>query len=130
MINNDRIVPIQKIDRLSLLGEVLTIANVSYGILQPTDVIGDFEVTGSGDAGTKLANQPVKSLDLKTGVTAATVYFVPAFDFEGLKVAGAAPTFNSSYLDNDDVVPDGVSLYKAVLSSGTVTLTLITPALA
>lgn len=130
MINNDRIVPIQKIDRLSLLGETLTIASVSYGILQPTDVLGDFEVTGSGDAGTKLANQPVKSLDIKTGVTAATVYFVPGFDFEGLKVAGAAPTFNSSYLDNDDVVPDGISLYKAVLSSGTVTLTLVTPVLA
>lgn len=129
MINIDRIVPIQKIDRLSLLGEILTLASVSYTIAQPKDVIGDFDITATGDAGTLLANQPVKVLDLKSGVTAATVYFVPAFDFKGIKVAGAEPTFNSSYLDNDDVIPDGVSLYKAVLSSGTVTLTKITPEL-
>ena len=130
MINYDRIVPVQKIDLLSLYGTVLTIGNVSYGILAATGVEGDFEVTGSGAAGTKLCNQPVKTLDLKSGVTAATVYFVAGYDFEGIKVAGAAPTFNSSYLDNDDVLHDGVTLYKAVLDSGTVTLTAVTPILA
>ena len=129
MINYDRIVPVQKIDLLSLYGTVLTIASVSYGILA-SDIEGDFEATGTGDIGTKLCNQPVKSLDLKSGVTAATVYFVAGYDFEGIKVAGAAPTFNSSYLDNDDVLHDGVTLYKAVLSGGTVTLTAVTPILA
>lgn len=130
MVNNDRIVPIQKIDLLSMYGTILTIANVSFAVIAPTDVIGDFSVTGSGAAGNKLANQPVTTLDFASGVTGGTVYFVPAYDFAGITVAGAAATFNSSYLDNDDVQPDGVTLYKAVLSSGTVTLTAVTPALA
>ena len=129
MINNDRIVPVQKIDLLSLLGTVMTLASISYSILQTSDVEGDFSVTGSGSAGTFLCNQPVKSLDFPSGVTGATVYFVPAYSFEGITVAGAAATFNGSYLDNDDVQPDGVTLYKAVLSSGSVALTAVTPIL-
>ena len=127
MINKDRIVPIQKTDYLSLIGTLMTIASVSYAILNALDVQGTFEVTGSGSAGTKLCSQPVKTLDLKSGVTGATVYFVAAYDFAGIKVAGSAPTFNSSYLDNDDVLKDGVTLYKAVLDTGTVTLTAVTP---
>lgn len=130
MVNNDRIVPIQKIDLLSMYGTILAIANVSFAVIAATDVTGDFSVTGSGAAGNKLANQPVTTLDFASGVTGGTVYFVPAYDFTGITVAGAAATFNSSYLDNDDVEPDGVTLYKAVLSSGTVTLTAVTPALA
>ena len=129
MINNDRIVPIQKMDLLTMIGTVLTIASVSYTILAPTTIEGAFSVTGSGAAGTKLANQPVQSLDFASGVTGGTVYFVPAYDFTGITVAGAAATFNSSNLDNDDVQPDGVTLYKAVLASGTVTLTAVSPVL-
>lgn len=127
MINTNRIVPVQKTDFLTLIGTVLTIANVSYTALEATTIEGAFSVTGSGSAGTFLANQPVQSLDFPSGVTGATVYFVPAFDFTGITVAGAAATFNSSYLDNDDVLPDGITLYKAVLSSGTVTLTAVSP---
>ena len=129
MVNNDRIVPIQKIDLLSMIGTVLAIANVSFAVLAASTIDGVFSVTGSGAAGNKLANQPVKSLDFASGVTGGTVYFVPDFAFAGITVAGAAATFNSSYLDNEDVKPDGVTLYKAVLSSGTVTLTEVTPSL-
>lgn len=129
MVNNDRIVPIQKIDFLSMVGIVLNIASVSYGILEAKNVEGDFEVTGTGAAGNKLANQPVKTLDIKTGVTGATVYFVPAFDFEGIKVAGSAPTFANGSLENDDVHADGITMYKAVLASGEVTLTAVAPIL-
>lgn len=127
MINKDRIVPIQKTDYLSLIGTFMTIASVSFGVLNALDVEGTFEVTGSGAAGTKLCSEPVKTIDLKSGVTGATVYFVASHDFAGIKVAGATPTFNSSYLDNDDVLNDGVTLYKAVLDTGTVTLTAVTP---
>ena len=127
MINNDRIVPITKIDFLSLVGVVLGIGGTSYGILASTDVEGDFEVTGTGAAGNKLANQPVKTLDFKTGVTSGTVYFVPAYDYAGIKVAGAAATFDASGLDDEDVIKDGITLYKAVLGSGEVTLTAVTP---
>ena len=124
MINKDRIVPIQKTDLLSLIGTVLSIANVSYGVIASTDVEGDFEVTGSGAAGNKLANQPVKSLDFKSGVTSGTVYFVAAYDYEGFKVAGAAATYGSGSVT---VAKDGATLYKAVLGSGEVTITAVTP---
>lgn len=129
MVNNDRIVPVMKIDLLSLFGTILGLGGTSYSILASSDILGDFSVTGSGSAGTFLCNQPVKALDIPAAVTGCTIYFVAAYDFEGLKVAGAAPTFNSSYLDNDDVLKDGVTLYKAVLSSGEVTLTAVTPIL-
>lgn len=127
MINNDRIVPVQKIDLLSLVGTVLAIANVSYGVLASTNIEGDFEVTGSGAAGNKLANQPVKTLDFKTGVTSGTVYFVAAYDYAGIKVAGAAATIADG---SATVKKDGVTLYKAALSSGTVTITSVTPEIA
>lgn len=129
MVNMDRIVPIQKIDLLSMVGTVLSIANVSFAVLAAATVNGDFEVTGTGAAGNKLANQPVKSLDFVSGVTGGTVYFVPAYDFEGIKVAGAAATISSGGIGIDDVVPDGATLYKAVLSSGEVTITAVTPSL-
>ena len=127
MINNNRIVPVMKMDLLSLFGTILGIGCTSYTVLAAPDIVGDFSVTGSGSAGTFLCDQPVKSLDFPQAVTGATIYFVAAYDFEGLTVAGAAPTFNDSYLDNDDVLADGVTLYKAVLSSGSVTLTAVTP---
>lgn len=127
MINNDRIVPIQKIDLLSMFGTILAIANVSFGVLAATDVEGDFSVTGTGAAGNKLANQPVKTLDFASGVTGGTVYFVPAYDFAAITVAGAAATFNEGSADVD---PDGVTLYKAVLASNKVTVTAITPSIA
>ena len=95
MINTNRIVPVQKTDFLTLIGTVLTIANVSYTALEATTIEGAFSVTGSGSAGTFLANQPVQSLDFPSGVTGATVYFVPAFDFTGITVAGAAVGINA-----------------------------------
>lgn len=127
MINTERIVPIQKTDFLSLIGTVLTIANVSYTVLEASTIDGAFSVTGSGAAGNKLANQPVQTLDFASGVTGGTVYFVPAFDFAGITVAGSAATIDDSGLALDDIQPDGITLYKAVLSSGEVTLTAVSP---
>ena len=129
MVNYDRIVPIQKIDFLSMIATVMTLDGTSFALLAAKDVDGNFDLTGTGAAGTVLCNQPVKTFDFKSGVTSGTAYFVPSFDFEGIKVAGSAPTFNGTYLDNDDVNKDGITLYKAALSSGTVTLTEVTPSL-
>ena len=127
MINNDRIVPVQKIDLLSLIGTILALGGTSYSVLQPKDIVGDFEVAASGAAGNVLCSQPVKTLDFKSGTTGGTVYFIAAYDFAGITVAGAAATISDSGLDLDDIQPDGVTLYKAVLSSGEVTLTAVTP---
>ena len=123
MINNDRIVPIQKIDFLSLIGTILTLHGTSYAVLAASDVEGTFSVTGSGAAGNKLAAQPVKTLDFASGVTSGTVYFVADYGYEGITVNGS-----TSYGDGSATVKaDGITLYKAVLSSGDVTVTAVTP---
>lgn len=124
MINNDRIVPVMKMDFLSLIGTVMTLNSISYNVLAATDSEGDFSVTGTGSAGTFLANQPVKTLDFPTAVTGATVYFVAALDYEGMTINSVTeePADGS-----DDIVADGISLYKAVLSSSDITVTAVTP---
>lgn len=129
MVNDDRIVPIQKIDFLSMIGTVLKIANVSTTVLAGSTE-GDFTVTGSGSVGNVLANQPVKSLNYASGVTSATVYFVAAYDFDAIKVNGAAATIADAGLALADVKKDGITLYSAALSSGEVTISAITPSLA
>lgn len=127
MINNDRIVPVMKMDLLSLFGTILGIGGTSYSVLAASDILGTFSVTGSGSAGTFLCNQPVQTLDFPAAVTGATVLFVAAYDFAGITVAGAAATIDTDGLALDDVQADGATLYKAVLASGEVTITAVTP---
>lgn len=127
MINKDRIVPIQKMDLLTMIGTILALHGTSYAVLAASTIEGAFSVTGSGAAGNKLANQPVKSIDFASGVTGGTVYFVAAYDYAGITVAGAAATMASG---SETVKPDGVTVYKAVLSSGEVTITAISPVIA
>lgn len=126
MVNKDLIIPVTKTDLLSLYGTVLTIASVSFAIA-PANVDGEVEITGSGAAGNFLANGPVKEIDFKSGVTGGTVYFIPAYDYAGIKVAGAAATMAS---DSVEVDAADAGLYKAVLSSGEVTITAVTPVIA
>lgn len=126
MINTNRIVPVVKTDLLSVYGTMLALAAISCVILKSSDILGDFSVTGSGAAGSFLCDQPVKTLDIPAAVTGCTVYFVAGYDFGGLTVAGAAPTFGDGYT-NDTILPDCATLFKAVLSSGTVTVTAVTP---
>lgn len=123
MVNTNRIVPVQKIDLLSLVGTMLSIANVSATVVAADDVEGNFSITGSGAAGNKLLNQPAKTVDFKTGVTGATAYFCADYGFEGFKIAGVAATPTGT------VKADGVTIYKAVLSSGDITVTAVTPSL-
>ena len=121
MINLDRIVPVEKIDLLSLIGTVLGLIGTSYNVLASSDTVGTFAVTGSGAAGNFLCNQPVKTLDFPAAVTSATVYFVADYDYAGMSIAGTATTPTGT------VNADGVTLYKAVLGSGTITITAVTP---
>ena len=118
MINTNRIVPVEKIDLISLYGLILLqdSNNSSMVALQASTVDGQF----SCGTGVKLAAQPVKSCNF-TGST-GTLYFVAAFDYVGFTVSGSAATI----ADNDvEVAADGATLYKAVLSSGTVTITQV-----
>lgn len=115
MINTDRIVPVMATDLLTLLSEVFAIANVSVTPLQ-AKAIAEFEVT-TAESGAQLCAEPVKSLNFATGVSSATVYFIPALDYEGFAIEGTAVTTAGV-----DVVADGSSLYVATLATGTVTI--------
>lgn len=103
MINNDRIVPVTTTDLLSLYGLILILTGVNVAALAALNVEGDFLVAANG---TYLANQPVDSLDFADTVTAATVYFVPSFEYDGEGVEDA----------------DGHTLYKATLADAAVTI--------
>ncbi len=115
MINTDRIVPVMATDLLTLLSEVFAIASVSVTPLQ-AKAIAEFEVTTS-ESGAQLCAEPLKTLNFASGVTSATVYFIPALDYEGFTVNGAAATMAGA-----EVVADGSSLYSATLATGTVTI--------
>lgn len=125
MINTNRIVPVTKVDLISLYGLILLQAsgNSSLAKLASNDVEGDFTIKTNN--GVLIADQPVKSVDIDattSSVSAATLFFVPAFDYEGFTVDGAAATI----ADNDVTVnPDGHTLYKAVFGSSTVTITQV-----
>ena len=119
MINSERIVPVMKTDLLTLYGTVLNLIGTSYTVLQSPDVEGNFVCTATGAAGNKLANQPVKTLDFADGTTSGTIYFIPAYDFEGFKIAGVAAEATG------DVVTDGATLHKAVLADSAITVTVL-----
>lgn len=118
MINDSRIVPITKVDLISMYGLILLqdSNNSAMTALQASTVDGQF----SCGTGIHLAAQPVKSCDFSGA--SGTLYFVPDFDYVGFTKAGAAVTIASNGVT---VAADGHSLYKAVLSSNTVTITKV-----
>ena len=116
MINTNRIVPVTRTDLLTLLGTMMKLAGTSVSAVEAS-APGRFTVTGSGDAGNKIANEPVKSLNIASGVTAAVIYFIADDDYEGFYINGVAEV-----TEGVDVDPDGVTLYSATLSSGDITI--------
>lgn len=115
MINSDRIVPVTKVDLLTLYGNIMKLAGTTVAKLDGAQ--GIMTVTGSGDVGNKLASEPVKSVNFASGVTAGVVYFIPAYDYAGFSVNGTAVVTAGATVDTD-----GVDLYTATLSSGNVTI--------
>lgn len=114
MINTNRIVPVSRVDLLTLYGNIMTLAGTTVGAVEAAQP-GVFVVsTGSGN---KIANEPVKSFDFASGVSSMTVYFIPAYDYEGFKVQGTAVETAGV-----DVDADSSTLYTATLSTGTVTI--------
>ena len=119
MINTDRIVPVQAIDLISLYGLILKqdSDNATMEALKATNP-AQFDVATNSKI--YLADEPVAFCDFNSGVTAGTVYFVPAYDYAGFSVAGAEATIADG---SDDVVADGRTLYSAVLATGEVAIT-------
>lgn len=122
MINNDRIVPVQATDLISLYAVILLQNSSNSGLtkLAAESVDGKFSITDGTNP--LLAAEPVKSCDIdatESSVSAATLYFVPAYDFAGFTIDGTAASVTG------DVDPDGRTLYKAVLATGAITITKI-----
>lgn len=115
MVNENRIVPIQKIDYLSMIGTILTLHGTSFDVLAADD--GAFVIDSDGTA---LCNEPAKTIDFAEGAAASTAYFCADYAFEGITIDGVAQ-------DVGEIKNDGVTLYKAVLADGAVTVTAITP---
>lgn len=118
MINTDRIVPVTVTDLLSLISTVCALASVTVSKIDASE-IGTFAIA-SNPANAVLCSEPVKTLDLGSSVTAATIYFIAAYDFEGFTVNGVATDTAGA-----DIEADGRSLYKAVLADGTITITQV-----
>ena len=123
MINNKRIVPVQATDLISLYAVILkqdTTNNSTLAKVDAANAEGVFAITSASTP--LLCSEPAKSIDLAAAVTSATVYFVPTYDFAGFSLAGAAeePAAGSVSID-----ADGATLYKAVLSSGDITVTKV-----
>lgn len=117
MINQDRIVPVTATDLITLYGLILKVGSINVTSLSTTNTNGDFSVTTN--SATLLANEPVATLDFASGVTSSTVYFVPSYNYVGFTKNGATVTQTGT------VEPDGRTLYKAELSSGSVTITKV-----
>ena len=121
MINEDRIVSVTKTDLLSLYGVILKVANVDVAKLDAT-ATGTFKISSALTTDYVLADEPVKSLDIASTVTSASIYFVAAYDFEGFTVGGASATIASA---SADVEKDGNTLYLAVLADGEITISKV-----
>lgn len=125
MINNDRIVPITAIDLISMYGLILKMifeigANdpaAVPAVIEATTANGIFEITENGHF---LMNEPMKSCDIAAGVIEVNTFFVPAYDYSGFTVNGAAVTTGG-----DEVTADGRTLYHAVIGDGAVTITKV-----
>lgn len=124
MINKDRIVPVMATDLISLYGVILLQDSNNSGLAKlSADTIGEFQV--KTNSAKLLAAEPVKKLDFDattSSVTAGTVYFVAAYDYEGFSIDGVAETPASGSVN---VEADGCTLYKAVLASGDITITKV-----
>lgn len=120
MINDARIVPITAVDLISMYGFVLAAAAAAASGTAPEELaasgIATFSVTTNSK--TYIAAEPVKKLTFGN-VTAETIYFVPAYDYEGFEKTGATLTVSGT------VDADGRTLYKAVLSTNTLTITKV-----
>lgn len=124
MINTERIVPVSAVDLISLYGLILlqdATNNSGLTALAALDDAGSFQIK-SGSA-PLIASEPVAKCDIDataSSVSACTIYFVAAYDYAGFSVDGTAVA-----TAGDDVVADGRTLYKAALSSSTITISKV-----
>ena len=115
-VNTNRIVPVVDIDLITLYNMILNAAGTTITAIAADDDIGSFTVS----AANKICNEPATTIDVT--VASGSFYFVAAHDFKEITVNGTAVTTLGA-----DIVPDGVTLYSGTISSGDVTIALVTP---
>lgn len=115
-INKNRIVPVTDIDLITLYNMILNATGTTVTAIAPGADLGHFTVA----AANKICNEP--AVDVNVTASSGAFYFVAAHDFAGLKVNGTAVTPSGA-----TIVPDGVTLYKGTISSGAITIALVTP---
>lgn len=116
MINANKIVPVTKSDLLSILANACLLCGKTVTAIAAS-APGVFAISSNPATDVAICNEPVKSFDFATGSSAAVVYFIADYGYEGFKVAGTAVE-----TDGDDVDANSATLYKATLSSGDVTI--------
>lgn len=116
MINKDRTVAVTATDLISLYALILKVSGVTLEKVDAKDPNGTFEIE-EDPTDDLIASEPVKSFDFAGTSSAAVVYFVPTYDYEGFKIAGAAVVATG-----DEVIADHANLYKATLATGAVTI--------
>lgn len=123
MINPNEIVPVTKIDLLSLYYLILSgnSDNEGMGAIYGENGIG-------GKFSVSLANSicfcaaPAETIDFASGATGAKVYFVPDYNYSGITVDGVQVETTGAVVN-----PNGADLYLAEIGSGTMTIYQITP---
>ena len=118
MINANKIVPVTKSDLLSILANACLLCGKTVTALTATTP-GVFAISSNPSTDVAICNEPVVSFDFASGSSAATVYFIADYAYEGFKVAGTAVTPQAGSATVD---PNSATLYKATLSSGNVTI--------
>lgn len=118
MINDARIVPITSVDLISMYGLILDAAATAASGTSPEKLAASDVATFAVDTNSKtyIAAEPVKTVTFGSSITACTLYFVPALDYAGFAKTGASLTVSG------DVIADGKTLYKATLSTNTLTI--------
>lgn len=116
MINANKIIPVTKSDLLSILANACLMCGKTVTAIAAS-APGVFAISSNPATDVALCNEPVKVFDFASGSSAATIYFVADYDYQGFKVAGTAVTTSGA-----DVDANSATLYKATLSSGSVTI--------
>ena len=115
----DRVVSFLKTNVLSFLRAALAAAGKTITNIVAT-APGEFTVSATISTDLGLAAEPLKKLNFGASATAGTVVFIPAYDYDGFYING---TFEEPADGSDDVDANGTDVYKAVLSSGDITIT-------
>lgn len=119
MINNNRIVPVTAIDLISLYGLILKTLGDGVFPVDAIDDKGDFQIT-SYTEGLLLASEPVATCDIDataSSLEAASIAFVPAYDYKGFSIDG-----ETVETTGDEVDADGRTLYIADFADGAVAI--------